>query len=77
MGILDKLRARRQTAYIKINAHHCVACWKCVKSCPKSVLGKVDFLGHRHVKIVAADACIGCLKCVNRCPHGCITSLAN
>ena len=77
MGIFDKLRASRQTAFIKINPHDCVACWKCVKSCPKEVLGKVDFLGHRHVKISNGDACIGCMKCVGVCPEDCITKIAD
>lgn len=72
MGLFDKLRARRQTKFIHIDPHNCVACWKCVKSCPRDVLGKVNFLGHRHAKIVNAEACIGCMKCVRICPKDCL-----
>ncbi|MBD5231561.1 MAG: 4Fe-4S binding protein [Bacteroidales bacterium] len=75
MSIISKIRGRRKTAFISINPHDCVACWECIKACPKEVLGKVDFLGHRHVKISNCAACIGCLKCVRICPHGCIKSL--
>lgn len=76
MGIFTKLRARRQTKFISINPRNCVACWECVESCPKNVLGKIDFLGHRHVKISNAPACIGCFKCVKTCPHGCINKIS-
>ena len=72
MGIIDKLRARRQTEFISIDPYDCIACWQCVEACPKDVLGKVDILGHRHIKVKNGDACIGCLKCVRICPKGCI-----
>lgn len=51
MGIIEKLRNRHKTAYIAINSHKCVACWACYDICPKQVFGKIDFLGHRHIKI--------------------------
>ena len=72
MGIIDRLRARRQTKFISIDPHECIACWRCVETCPKDVLGKIDFLGHRHVKIKNGEACIGCMKCMHICPKDCI-----
>ena len=57
------------TPYILLNPHICKACWKCVKLCPRSVIGKVDFLIHKHAKIKKADACIGCMKCFNVCEY--------
>lgn len=75
MGIFDKLRDRHMTAYITINTRNCVACWECFNACPKQVFGKIDFLGHRHIKIKNASACIGCNKCVRVCQHGAIICL--
>ncbi len=72
MGIFDKLRSCKQTAYISINAHNCVACWHCYNACPKQVFGKVDVLGHRHIRIKKAADCIGCMKCVQVCQHSAI-----
>ncbi len=61
-----------QPKYIRLNTHNCQACWTCIEACPQRVLGKVDFLGHRHAKIVRADACNGCKKCVRACLHNAI-----
>lgn len=58
------------TDYVAMNPSHCVACWKCVKQCPKNVIGKVGFLWHKHAVFQDADACIGCKKCIQTCPHG-------
>ena len=70
MNIINMLRHRRKTAFVSINAHNCVACWKCYESCPKQVFGKIDFLGHRHIRVQNADNCIGCKKCVKVCDNG-------
>lgn len=75
MGILEKLRDRHSTAYITINPRNCVACWDCFNACPKHVFGKIDFLGHRHIKIKNASDCIGCNKCVRVCQHGAISPI--
>ncbi|MCM1067138.1 MAG: ferredoxin family protein [Muribaculaceae bacterium] len=75
MGILDKLRNRNSTAYITVNSRRCVACWECYEACPRQVLGKIDFLGHRHIKIKNAAGCIGCMKCVKACSHGAISKI--
>ena len=53
-----------------MNPRRCMACWKCVEKCPKKVIGKTGFLGHRHVIFENADACIGCNKCIKTCPQG-------
>ncbi len=74
MGIFDKLRDSHMTAYIIINTRNCVGCWDCFNACPKQVFGKIDFLGHRHIKIKNASGCIGCNKCVQVCRHGVIKS---
>jgi len=55
------------TPYILLNPHKCNACWKCIEQCPKEVIGKINLLVHKHVKIKNARACIGCLKCVKAC----------
>lgn len=62
-----------QTEFIRPTGRKCQACWKCVEACPESVLGKVNFLFHKHAIIVQPDKCIGCLKCVKICEYGVIT----
>ncbi|WP_206423533.1 ferredoxin family protein [Bacteroides sp. An19] len=61
---------RTTTAYVAMNPRRCMACWKCVEKCPKKVIGKTGFLGHRHVIFENADACIGCNKCIKTCLQG-------
>jgi 2-oxoglutarate ferredoxin oxidoreductase subunit delta len=62
-----------QTQFIKLDTGKCKACWKCIESCNKKVIGKIDFLGHRHAKINNADKCAGCLKCLKVCIYGAYT----
>ena len=38
--------------------------------CPKKLIGKVGFWGHKHVVFKDADACIGCKLCIKTCPNG-------
>ncbi|WP_373873754.1 4Fe-4S binding protein [Bacteroides uniformis] len=33
---------------MSLNLHRCVACWECIKSCPKQVIGKVSFWWYKH-----------------------------
>jgi 2-oxoglutarate ferredoxin oxidoreductase subunit delta len=66
---MDKLNKIR-TPYIWANHGRCIACWKCIDSCPKRVIGKVDFLWHKHIVIQDPKACIGCKKCIQVCPRG-------
>ena len=62
--ILNKIR----TKYVWINPKKCEACWKCIDSCPKQVIGKVGFLWHKHIVIKNAENCTGCKKCIQTCP---------
>jgi len=66
MKKLNKIR----TAHIWANITKCTACWKCVDTCPKQVIGKVKFLWHKHIIIKDAESCIGCKKCIKTCPKG-------
>jgi len=56
-----------RTEFIQLSTKNCKACWKCIANCHKNVIGKVDFLGHRHARIDNAERCTGCLKCVTNC----------
>lgn len=60
-------RSHTQTQHIKIDNHKCKACWDCVNTCPKNVIGKVNLFFHKHLHIDYAEQCIGCLKCVKVC----------
>jgi 2-oxoglutarate ferredoxin oxidoreductase subunit delta len=62
-------RESRGTSYIQLDTGKCKACWKCLAGCKNQVIGKVDFLWHKHALIVKPAACIGCLKCVNTCQY--------
>jgi ferredoxin len=70
-------RAQRRTGtdFIRLDRSCCDACWKCLDVCPASVLGKVDFLGHRHAKVRAAEDCTGCNRCVKVCESGALSRL--
>lgn len=46
----------------------CIACTKCVKTCPVSAITMVDNLA-----VINPDMCINCGKCVEVCPMSCIT----
>lgn len=74
--ILNRNRASRETCYIRINTRLCLACWDCIKACRSGVIGKIDFLGHRHARIQNAGNCIGCLACVKVCRQNAIRPLA-
>ena len=60
---------KNRTEYVSFDSGKCKACWKCIEVCPKDVLGKINILIHKHVKIVSREHCIGCLKCVKICDH--------
>ncbi|MBN1287327.1 MAG: ferredoxin family protein [Anaerolineae bacterium] len=72
MKIHFPLLRHAKTPYIRINTSLCEACWTCVDTCPNHVLGKVEVLSHRHVRVDRADQCEGCGKCVKVCPNGAI-----
>jgi NAD-dependent dihydropyrimidine dehydrogenase PreA subunit len=65
MEKLNKIR----TAHVWANPRNCIACWKCIDTCPKQVIGKVGFLWHKHIVIKNAEDCIGCKKCIQVCPN--------
>lgn len=58
-----------ETPHIKAVSNECIACLKCIESCPGKVFGAVKFLWHKHAVIIAPDNCIGCGKCVVVCPR--------
>ena len=58
-----------ETAYISLDTSRCKACWACVDVCPQHVLGKVDFIFHRHARINRTKKCIGCLRCLKVCAN--------
>ncbi|MDR3227552.1 MAG: 4Fe-4S binding protein [Prevotellaceae bacterium] len=59
-----------KTPYVWANHQNCIACWKCIDTCPRQVIGKVSFLWHKHIIIKKAENCIGCKKCIQSCPQG-------
>jgi len=58
-----------ETPYITLNTERCKACWACVEVCPQHVLGKVEFLFHRHARIDRTKKCKGCLRCLKVCSN--------
>ena len=70
-----KLRNNTPLRFINVNTANCKACWECLENCPNKVFDKIDFLGHRHIKIRNPENCTGCLKCVKVCASGAITKL--
>ncbi len=65
---------RGTTGYIRLDTHLCRACWKCVETCPRGVIGKINLPFHKHAHINKPDGCKGCLKCVKVCPQEAITA---
>jgi Pyruvate/2-oxoacid:ferredoxin oxidoreductase delta subunit len=59
-----------RTLFIQLDTRKCGACWKCIDSCPKKNLGKVDLPWHKHALILDADRCTGCLMCTKVCEYG-------
>ncbi len=74
MRLHNPITRHGATMYIYLNAHQCCACWKCVESCPRGVIGKVDLFFHKHARIDNAAKCKGCLKCVKACPQQAIVA---
>jgi ferredoxin len=62
-------REHKQTPFIQLDTQKCKACWKCIKNCSSQVIGKADFLRHKHALIVEPDACKGCLNCISICQY--------
>lgn len=66
---------RFATKHISMNPHSCIACWKCVKKCPKKVIGETGFMWHKHAIFKNASACTGCKMCIKVCPQGVFSEL--
>lgn len=60
-------------AHVVLDKSRCEACWQCLEQCPSAVLRKVQFLGHKHAKIKAAENCAGCGRCVRVCKAGALS----
>lgn len=74
MKHIKKIR-EHLTSFIAINPNHCMACWECIKECPKNVIGKSGIILHKHAHIIKAEECTGCKKCIKACPHQAIIEL--
>lgn len=70
-----KIQNKVHTEHVSINTRKCVACWECVDSCPKQVVGKVKFLWHKHIVIKNSANCSGCKKCIKTCSQGVFSEL--
>lgn len=68
-------RKKAKTPFIQLTTRKCQACWSCINCCPNKVIGKIDFLGHRHTIIYEPDKCTGCLKCLSTCEYGAYSKL--
>lgn len=66
------ISGRLETPYISIKRSKCRACWKCISVCPNHVLGRINFIFHRHVVVIEPKGCTGCLACEKVCPHSAI-----
>jgi uncharacterized Fe-S center protein len=55
------------TPFVALDTSKCQACWRCVDTCARQVLGKVSVLWHKHAKLSAGQECTGCLRCVAEC----------
>jgi 2-oxoglutarate ferredoxin oxidoreductase subunit delta len=62
---------------VRLDTAKCKACWKCIGTCPRQVIGKVNIIIHKHAVIrdKNKDKCIGCLKCIQICPFGAISKI--
>lgn len=65
------------TDHVLLITNRCTACGSCIETCPKGVLGQVEFLKHKHSHVDRADLCAGCLKCVQACPQKAILARRN
>jgi len=62
-----------QNSIIYLNTRKCKACWDCISNCPQNVLGRVNFLFHKHAIVVDSSKCAGCGKCMSKCASGAIS----
>ena len=69
-----RLSKHNSTKYVRLDTPLCQACWKCVEACPNDVIGKIEFIFHKHSRIDHAEMYKGCQKCVKACPQQAITA---
>ena len=69
MKNLAKKTSKIRTPYIWADSRRCEACWNCIAACPNHVIGKVNFLWHKHIVIQNGENCTGCKKCIKICPQ--------
>jgi len=67
---LNKKFRKVYTGYVWANTNNCKACWDCINTCPRQVIGKVSFLWHKHIVYKNSASCNGCKKCIQTCQHG-------
>ena len=67
--VFDRL-SMNHTPHIWANPRLCRACGRCIKACPKQVIGKAGFLFNKRIVIKNAENCSGCKKCIQVCPYG-------
>lgn len=58
------------TRCVRLYTKNCSACWKCIETCPKKLIGRVNLPWHKHARFRDVEACTGCLKCVRVCKSG-------
>jgi 2-oxoglutarate ferredoxin oxidoreductase subunit delta len=63
-------KSQLKTRFIQLDTRKCQACWKCLAVCRHQVIGKIEFLGHRHAVLKETEKCAGCLSCLKICPYG-------
>jgi NAD-dependent dihydropyrimidine dehydrogenase PreA subunit len=72
LNFRSRINSHSGTPFIHLNTRQCKACWKCIEVCPHHVIGKIDFLGHRHAVIRRSEECTGCLRCLKACTYNAI-----
>jgi 2-oxoglutarate ferredoxin oxidoreductase subunit delta len=65
--------SRTSTPFVLLDRSRCEACWSCVDACPKEVLGKLEFLWHKHAVVAHAERCTGCRACLGVCVPGALS----
>lgn len=63
---------RSQTKFVQLDSRKCKACWNCIEKCEQKVIGKIDFLWHKHVRLRHPENCTGCRNCIKTCESGAI-----